>query len=210
MKGHPAKGHVRKHTKAATHKHHAKKAKHHPVHHAKTAAHKTKHHVHAKAKHPAHAKAVGLALDGVACCGAEALAASLRIQGLAVADAAVLDLFRAAGGDEDKGLPILEALEAAARVGLAEYRPVFAEHPLEDLPLPFGQLLRHVEGVDLGEVDHDLGVGPLHSLILGVNLPGPHAVLATPEGWWSWGELWCPWCEFPDAVIEEAWAVTWA
>ena len=43
-------------------------------------------------------------------------------------------------------------------------------------------------------------------LILGVDLPGPHAVLATADGWWSWGELYCP-CEFPDAVIEEAWAV---
>ncbi len=43
-------------------------------------------------------------------------------------------------------------------------------------------------------------------LILGVDLPGSHAVLATADGWWSWGELHCP-CEFPDAVIEEAWAV---
>ena len=44
-------------------------------------------------------------------------------------------------------------------------------------------------------------------LILGVDLPGSHAVLATADGWWSWGELYCP-CEFPDAVIEEAWAVS--
>ena len=43
-------------------------------------------------------------------------------------------------------------------------------------------------------------------LILGIDLPGSHAVLATADGWWSWGELHCP-CEFPDAVIEEAWAV---
>lgn len=47
------------------------------------------------------------------------------------------------------------------------------------------------------------------ALILGVDLPGPHAVLATADGWWSWGELHCP-CEFPDAVIEEAWAVSWS
>ena len=45
--------------------------------------------------------------------------------------------------------------------------------------------------------------------ILGVDLPGPHTVLATPDGWWSWGEPWCPWCDFPDAVIEEAWVVSW-
>ena len=62
----------------------------------------------------------------------------------------------------------MTTLDAAARVGLAERRPVFAEHPLDDLSLPSGQLLRHVEGVDLNEVDHDLGVGPLHGLILGV------------------------------------------
>jgi len=45
-------------------------------------------------------------------------------------------------------------------------------------------------------------------LILGVDLPGPHAVLAVPGGWHSWGELYDP-AAFPDAVIEEAWAVTW-
>jgi hypothetical protein len=47
-----------------------------------------------------------------------------------------------------------------------------------------------------------------HALILGIDLPGPHAVLAAADGWWSWGELHCP-CEWPDAVIEEAWALTW-
>jgi hypothetical protein len=43
------------------------------------------------------------------------------------------------------------------------------------------------------------------ALLLGVNIPGPHAVLATPGGWWSWGELYAPWrCR-----IEEVWEVTW-
>lgn len=47
------------------------------------------------------------------------------------------------------------------------------------------------------------------ALILGLALPeGPHAVLATADGWWSWGELYDP-SGFPGAVIEEAWAVTW-
>lgn len=45
-------------------------------------------------------------------------------------------------------------------------------------------------------------------LILGIDLPGPHAVLTVPGGWWSWGDLYHP-AVFPDAVIEEAWAVTW-
>ena len=54
----------------------------------------------------------------------------------------------------------------------------------------------------------DLG----HALILGLDLPGsePHAVTAGPDGtWWSWGEPYSP-ADFPGAVIEEAWAVTWS
>jgi hypothetical protein len=43
-------------------------------------------------------------------------------------------------------------------------------------------------------------------LILGVDRPGPHAVLATADGWWSWGELYSPW----PAAIEAAWAVSWS
>jgi hypothetical protein len=47
------------------------------------------------------------------------------------------------------------------------------------------------------------------ALILGVSLPGPHAVLTIPGGaWWSWGEPRDP-ADFPDAVVEEAWQVTW-
>lgn len=50
---------------------------------------------------------------------------------------------------------------------------------------------------------------PAPGLILGADLPGPHAVLTVPGGWWwSWGDLYDP-AVFPDAVIEEAWAVTW-
>ena len=49
----------------------------------------------------------------------------------------------------------------------------------------------------------------VHALILGLELPGPHAVLATADGWWSWGELHDP-AEWPDAVAEEAWAVSWS
>ncbi|MCW2899007.1 MAG: hypothetical protein JWO67_1272 [Streptosporangiaceae bacterium] len=47
-----------------------------------------------------------------------------------------------------------------------------------------------------------------HGLILGVDLPGPHAVCQRDGQWWTWGEPYDPCC-FPDAVIEEAWAVTW-
>jgi hypothetical protein len=37
-------------------------------------------------------------------------------------------------------------------------------------------------------------------------VPGPHAVLATRDGWWSWGELFTPW----PARVSEAWAVSWS
>ena len=180
-----AKGHAKKHAKSAHHKHQQHHVKHHPVHHHKKAkAHG--HNVHAKAKHPAHAKAKALAVaDGVACCTIEALAASLRYQGLPVTDAEVLDLFRLADGDEDTGMPVRAALEAAAEFGLA------------------GTRLAGFGAADLTGM-------PAGGLILGVELPGQHTVLATPEGWWSWGELWCPWCEFGDVVVDEAWAVTWA
>jgi hypothetical protein len=49
-----------------------------------------------------------------------------------------------------------------------------------------------------------------HSLILGLELPeGPHAVAVAPDGtWWSWGEPYSP-GDFPSAVIDQAWAVTW-
>ena len=88
-------------------------------------------------------------------------------------------------GDPDAGAPIVATLEAASESGLAGVRP--------------GSYSPIIQFLDSG---YPSGV------ILGVNLPGPHAVLATPDGWWSWGELWCL-CEFPDAVIEEAWEVSW-
>lgn len=198
VKKHHAKGHTRKHAHAtAKHHHHLK---HHPVHHHKTAtAHG--HHVHTKAKHPHHAKAKGLALvpGDVACCVSEALAASLRLQGLPVSGSDVLALHRAAGADDERGAPVWAVLEAASESGLAGWRPQFAQGDERD----FAALLPAY-----GHAGHG---GHLNAtgLILGLDLPGQHTVLATPEGWWSWGELWCP-CEFPDAVIEEAWAVSWS
>ena len=154
---------------------------------ASAKARKGKKKVTTKAKPATHAKATTLALapGDVGCCGAEALAASLRLEGITVTDADMLDLFWRAGGHPDKGVPVLTMLEAASESGLAGFRPSF-------------------EAADLAEV-HD---GARH-LVLAAELPGPHAVLATPDGWWSWGELWCP-CEFPDAEVWEAWAVTWA
>jgi len=48
------------------------------------------------------------------------------------------------------------------------------------------------------------------ALILGVDLPGPHAVTVAPDGCWvSWGRHYDP-ADFPGAVVEEAWAVSFA
>lgn len=127
-------------------------------------------------------KRVQLALGGaVACCAAEAVAASLRLAGGAVTDADVLALHRAAGGGDETGAAIVAVLEAAGESGLAGIRPVsFAPVDLDDPA----------------------------AVILGLALPAPHAVAASPEGWWSWGGLLSA-ADFPDAVIEETWEVTW-
>jgi hypothetical protein len=141
---------------------------------------------HTRAKNVARAKAHprrGLALgEGVACCSAEALAASLRRSGWPVTDADVLALYRLTAGGPDDGAPILATLEAAAEYGLA--------------------------GVRLASYDLSETYVSARSLILGVDLPGAHAVLDTGSEWVTWGEAW-PVTAFPDAVIEEAWAIEW-
>jgi hypothetical protein len=154
-----------------------------------------KHLAHLAAEHKAHLahlkhigktpKKRGLALgDAVACCAAEALAASLRLSGLSVSDADVLALHRLSGADDEAGGTILAALEAASEFGLAGVR------------------LASFMPAAIYETK-------LQKFVVGVDLPGPHTVLAAPDGWWSWGELHDP-AAWPDAVIEEAWAVSWA
>jgi hypothetical protein len=181
------KGHSAKH--AGHSKHVQGQGKHHPK-----AQHKAQHQHHAHQQQKVHTvakghkghKARGLALGSeVACCTAEALAASLRLSGRPVSDGDVLRLYERTEGASDTGAPILAALEAAARFGLGGVRP------------------GSFRAVDPAEVaNHGSG------LVLGLELPGAHTVLATPAGWWSWGELHCP-CEWPGAVAEEAWAVMW-
>lgn len=125
-----------------------------------------------------HAKVQLAPGGGVACCAAEALAASLRLAGQPADDDDVLALYWRTAGDPGEGASIPETLAAAARYGLAGCRPGFAP----------------------------AGLSPGAVLLAGVLLPQPHAVLVTPAGWWSWGELWEP---FPAAVPLEAWEVTW-
>ena len=134
-----------------------------------------------KAKaHPKRQLALG---DGVACCSAEALAASLRLAGWPVTDADVLALYRRTARDDDAGASILATLEAAAEYGLAGCQvAAFAPADLAtDLP---------------------------SGLILGLALPGPHAVLDTGSEWITWGQAW-PVTAFPGVVIEEAWTIQW-
>ena len=93
----------------------------------------------------------------------------------------VLALYRSTADSAEEGASIAATLEAALTFGLAGVRPVsFEAVPDLDDPRP---------------------------LLLGVDLPGRHTVLSA-GGWISWGQ-WYPPGAFPDAVIEEAWAVTW-
>lgn len=203
-----------KRTVAGLIKHHAAPKKHHAA---------TKKHKKPKAKKR------GLALgDMAACCAAEALAASLRLSGRPVADEDVLALYARTAADLDAGASILETLEAAWLYGLGGVRP--ASFAMIDPYRAKGECMRPWRPGLSEELDwsrdrerpgsipgpHSAGSSwsePSLSycpdaVILGVDLPGSHTVLATPDGWWSWGELHDP-SGFPDAVIEEAWAVTW-
>lgn len=200
MKKTPAKGHTHKHA-GNHHKHAGHHHKHHPAHHPKPA---TAHgqHVHAVAKHPHHAKARGLALDGLPVCAAQALAASLRLAGQSVSDDEIAQLWELTGADRD-GASIAATLQAAARFGLAGCRPADSR-PLGGFGL-YPAAASSAQAARLGGLLQAYGAG----LILGVELPGAHTVLATAAGWWSWGQLHDP-AQFAHARIEECWAVSWS
>lgn len=223
MKQTAHKGHNAKH--AGTHKHTQGKGKHHPAkaHKAQTHHHAhQKQHAHTAAKGPKVAKPRKLAwaesrvrpgitpfasrerLDGpgawaladVACCAAEALAWSLRLSGWPVGVPDVLDLYKLTADGPDAGASILATLDAAYTFGLAGVRPVSFQ--IVEAPV-------HTQE-DLRRSTQAAGAPP--GLILGLELPGPHAVCQQDGQWWTWGEPYDPYC-FPDAVVEEAWAVTW-
>ena len=207
-KGHKHAKPAHAHHKAATghaHKHH-KAAKHHKV------AHKHKGQVHR-----------GLAIgDAVACCAAEALAASLRLSGVPVSDADVLDLYWRTADDPDAGAPILAALEAASEFGIGGIRPAsFGLVNERGQSLEGPASLCHVHPPRQRGVIDDAVAGAVRlghgtetlmpsGLILGLDLPGgPHTVTADVSGdVWSWGELYSL-DELEAGPIEEAWEVTW-
>lgn len=184
-----AAGHTSKHVGTSKH---TSTSKHTPAKtlSSKTAGGKTK--VTAVALPVVGAKAVGLSLGDVQCCAAEALAASLRLSGRPVADEDVMALYWHTAGDPDAGASIVATLEAAWRYGLGGVRPRW-----------FG--LANQRRPEVFPEPPNTGA----SLILGVELPGPHALLATPDGWWSWGEPFNP-AGWPDMTVEAAWAVNWS
>jgi hypothetical protein len=207
-------------------------AHHHPAHpkkaakpaHVSAAVRKARHDAALKAsrtraKNAAKAKrhtrrklALGSA---VACCSAEALAASARLAGYQVSDADVLELYWRTARDPDEGATILATLEAAQEFGLAGLRPERWRHLSCRCGEP-AETLHHLGecAAGHGQIAHDLT--PAHiihaaqrsQIVIGATLPGgPHAVTLDPSGAvWSWGELYRP---TGPGLIEEAWLVDW-
>jgi hypothetical protein len=138
--------------------------------------------------------------EDVALCSARAVAESLRIAlGVPVSHDDVLALYWLVADDADAGISILDGLEAAQ----AWSGPV----PVS------GRLLCPATFRDPPEQELASSPGYIFGqpLILGLDLPDGqgHAVTVAPDGtWWSWGEPHAP-ADFPGAVIDEAWAVTW-
>jgi hypothetical protein len=195
-----------------------------------------KHELADKSKH----KKAGLALapGDVACCAAQAAAASLWLAlGVRVHDEDVLGLYWRTAADPDEGASVLATLEAAHEYGLSGARPVgfglagqWGQRAVEvgDQSASGAERLEISAALDwdLADVPHLAALAPaehrqpdvefgdllgVHGLILRLDLPeGPHAVTAAPDGtWWSWGEPYSP-EGFPGAVVEECWAVSWS
>jgi hypothetical protein len=226
MKRQAARGSTAKH---AGSRKHAGAAKHHPTRQPAGGKGAPGGKAHTVAKHPAHAKARQLSPGDVACCSAEALAASLRLQGRTVGADDVLALYWHTAHGPDAGASILATLQAASEFGLAGLKPLgFAPLewdgarqalerclPVEGCREVIGQsgkaeAARHdpcrCATLDEPAACLDAPLPVAHGLILGLETPdGAHAVCAEPRGWWSWGGL----HEFPGAAVEEAWAVVW-
>jgi hypothetical protein len=203
-----ARGHTAKHSGGGKHAAHRRASKHSPgkkQHLGPVVSGMSP--IHVVAKHPKQAKPRGLTPDGaVALCSARAVAESLRlVLGICPSDDDVLELYFRTADDPDEGASILATLHAAATFGLAGAQlAAFSA--------------AGAGGGDLNPVAKPLSPAPWapaasaqpSGLILGTELPGPHAVTVAPDGCWvSWGEHYDP-ADFSDAVVEEAWSVRWA
>lgn len=187
MKG--GHGHRSKHARTAKH---AGTGKHRPASAAQAAAWKkwqqagskasaAKRHAHAVGKGHSHAVPSHWSpnLD-VACCAAEAVAASARLAGRPVTEADVLALYWLTACHPDQGATIEATLAAAAAFGIGGARLVDARPT---------SVLR--DGV-----------------VLGVDLQQRHAMTAQGHGVWTWGE-WRPASCGLLAAADEAWELTW-
>lgn len=178
------------------------KAEHKPVHHAKV-----------KVSHKPVVKRRKWSPDSdVACCSARAVAEAVRLlSGPVLSDADVVSLHWAAGGDRDGGASILDVLSAASElfrwqaIGTACLPGILAPDVFQpSLPHPSQDAVPYIESAI-----ENLNC---HGLILGLDLPWgePHAVTVDLDGtWWSWGEPYLA-TDFPGAVIDECWAVSWS
>lgn len=206
MKKKPARGVSPKHAGTAKH---GGTRKHHPVHHKAAAKgahggkgappHSTGSPVHVVRKIGGHPKPRKLSPGDVACCSARAVGTLLGLT-----DDEVLALYWLTADGPDDGASIEDTLEAL-RLGHSSL-PVRSYTITAGLPRQSRERDSNPRLQSASEWPAP-AVLPASALILGLALPeGPHAVLATGDGWWSWGELYDP-SGFPGAVIEEAWAV---
>lgn len=152
----------------------------------------------------------------VACCSAQAVGTLLGWGW-----PQVLDLYWRTADDPDAGATIEDTLAAACTDSdHAGFFPCnYVGQPVTDVAAnlhaawSYAGLVPSVDGLngDAESFGEFFGAqSPInisHPLILGVDLPGQHAIAVTPDGtWWSWGEPFNP-GDWPDMVIDEAWAV---
>lgn len=136
-------------------------------------------------KPPAHPKPrkAPLISDQVACCAAEAVAASLRLTGHPVTDADVLALYWHTTTDPDAGATIPDTLAAAAEYGIAGVRPA-----------AYWPTLQLTEGT-----------------VAGLTLTrGEHAVAVTTGGVMTWGSFLRFGGQLLAAACDEAWGISWS
>lgn len=134
----------------------------------------------------------------VACCAAEAFGAVVVASGRPWSAERTLALYNRTAPDLQYGASLLDTL-----LGARAFWPRLDAQPLDVCLSDGSSELNDEVGVQDDLVRLLVG----HGLILGVALPEPHAVAVTPDGrWWSWGEPFNA-GDWPELVIEEAWAV---
>lgn len=205
----------RKH--AGTGKHHAT-AKHTGSATRRSAtAHKQKAMRTAAAVKAAHLRAWAPGSD-LALCTAAAFGETLRIAtGRAVSHAELSGVYWLTAAHADAGASILATADVILASGLSGSFPLSVDPAPEAWRQILGQRCEACGSPDCScpcsacddsAARFDAPGAIVHGLILGLDMPeGRHTVAVDPSGYvWSWGELYELTSE---AVVEEAWAVTW-